>query len=148
LKKLCTKCGNEPRAFGKTKSWGRICLNAAARANHAKNKVRNNARSREYTSRRKRVVVEYVNAVKASPCTDCKQCFHPAAMEFDHLPGSTKSFNIAALVHRAGKLDLIKAEISKCELVCSNCHRVRTWKRNQFNNQNTVVVQERLFKNC
>jgi 5-methylcytosine-specific restriction endonuclease McrA len=64
--------------------------------------------------------------IKAHPCMDCHQTFHPDAMEFDHCRGE-KSFNIA----RARNLSWprIRAEILKCDLVCANCHRIRTHKR-------------------
>lgn len=61
-------------------------------------------------------------------CADCGYNEHPAALDFDHLPGHTKRRSIARMVqaHRSTLLE----EIAKCEVVCSNCHRVRTWKRN------------------
>ena len=71
--------------------------------------------------------LEYVNSLKReSPCTDCGKCFHPVAMDYDHVRGE-KIVNIAYLVNKAFPLESIKEEIEKCELVCSNCHRVRTF---------------------
>ena len=54
--------------------------------------------------------------------------FHPAAMHFDHRPGMTKAFDIGFGCRRYGK-DRILAEIAKCDLVCANCHAVRTFER-------------------
>lgn len=62
-----------------------------------------------------------------SVCHDCKQSFHPAAMEFDHLPGSEKKFNLGNIGRRS--LGAFKKEIKKCQIVCANCHRVRTEER-------------------
>jgi hypothetical protein len=74
---------------------------------------------------------EYVRALKqASPCTDCGGFFHFSAMDFDHT-GSDKSFNIAEAVGRGVSIRALDREIVKCELVCANCHRVRTWIRLQ-----------------
>jgi hypothetical protein len=79
--------------------------------------------------RRERIKT-YVDELKqASPCADCKQSFHPVAMDFDHLPGHTKLKSIAYMVMRRWSLSSIIEEIAKCEIVCSNCHRVRTIKR-------------------
>lgn len=50
-------------------------------------------------------------------------------MDFDHL--GDKKTNIARLVNSEASIKTIKIELSKCELVCSNCHRLRTWQRVQ-----------------
>lgn len=71
---------------------------------------------------------EYVNTVKSAPCTDCKNQYHPFVMDFDHT-GDNKEHIISKMVATPFSLDKIKAEIAKCELVCSNCHRMRTLKR-------------------
>jgi hypothetical protein len=60
---------------------------------------------------------------KARPCTDCGGVFPPCAMDFDHVRGE-KLFNLCrGAQHSALK---VQEEIAKCDLVCSNCHRVRT----------------------
>lgn len=67
----------------------------------------------------------YTELKKDKPCVDCKQVFHPAAMQFDHLPGFEKVNHISAIWSRAKILE----EIQKCDLVCANCHAVRTYER-------------------
>jgi len=49
-------------------------------------------------------------------------------MTFDHRPGATKRDDVSALVGH-GCTDLARAEIEKCDLVCANCHAVRTYMR-------------------
>lgn len=63
-------------------------------------------------------------------CTDCGYNQHPAALEFDHLPGSSKHKAVSLLL--MGSLAKVFAEIDKCEVVCSNCHRIRTTERDQW----------------
>lgn len=70
----------------------------------------------------------FVDRLKARPCTDCGQRFPSPVMEFDHVRGE-KFGIISALVHRASSLAAIEAELEKCELVCANCHRLRTAER-------------------
>ena len=78
---------------------------------------------------RERLLREYVNAIKLERgCADCGYNAHPAALDFDHLPGYEKASTIAVLVNRYG-YDRLVAEIAKCEVVCANCHRVRTANR-------------------
>jgi hypothetical protein len=48
-------------------------------------------------------------------------------MEFDHLPGFEKTNNVGNMKSRSR--EAILAEIAKCEIVCGNCHRARTWLR-------------------
>jgi len=60
-------------------------------------------------------------------CTDCGYNAHAVALDFDHLPGAVKLYRVASMagLRRA----LVDAEIAKCEVVCANCHRVRTATR-------------------
>jgi hypothetical protein len=50
-------------------------------------------------------------------------------MDFDHLDGDTKDFNIASFKVLGLSWHSVLLEIDKCELVCSNCHRIRTRDR-------------------
>ena len=74
-------------------------------------------------------LVAWMRELKSSrPCTDCGGWFHPAAMTFDHLPGTTKRSEISTLLY-SGYRQVLLDEIAKCELVCANCHAVRTFLR-------------------
>lgn len=69
---------------------------------------------------------EFINKVKARPCRDCNNIYPPYVMDFDHIKGE-KIINLGHAT-RYGFPKIIE-EIKKCELVCSNCHRVRTHNR-------------------
>jgi len=85
----------------------------------------------KYKKRRQKVVEEtrrYVQELKESnPCSDCGQHFHYCVMDFDHVRGE-KKFNVSQ-TGRFSNLGAVKLEIAKCDLVCANCHRVRTFRR-------------------
>jgi len=50
-------------------------------------------------------------------------------MQWDHLPGFEKIGDISgSWVGRTE--EEILGEIAKCELVCTNCHTIRTFRRN------------------
>jgi len=68
-----------------------------------------------------------IDILKSEPCTDCGKTFLPCAMDFDHVRGKKKA-SIKDLTNGAS-MEALLAEIRKCELVCSNCHRIRTWTR-------------------
>jgi hypothetical protein len=82
-----------------------------------------------YLGPKRQAVVDYVNEQKSKPCMDCGGLFPPECMDFDHRPEEKKSFGISSFVARGGSLDLVALEIAKCDLVCANCHRVRTRRR-------------------
>jgi transposase len=60
-------------------------------------------------------------------CTDCKEDYPYYVLEFDHL--GDKDFNIGSFQHHTVDMEKVKAEIAKCEVVCSNCHKIRTYNR-------------------
>ena len=67
---------------------------------------------------------EYVRS-KMTPCIDCGY-FHPAAMDFHHIDGSTKFKGGVSKLARGGyKLETLQEELDKCVCLCSNCHRIR-----------------------
>jgi hypothetical protein len=65
---------------------------------------------------------------RGEPCADCGQVFHPAAMHWDHT-GTDKLINISRAVNNGWSRERILLELAKCELVCANCHSVRTYTR-------------------
>lgn len=67
-----------------------------------------------------------VDALKRNPCTDCGGTFPTDAMDFDHVSG-VKVANISDLI--SGPNSVLLAELSKVELVCATCHRIREMNR-------------------
>jgi hypothetical protein len=64
--------------------------------------------------------------LRDSACVDCGER-DPVVLEYDHL--AEKLFAISTLVSRPTRSDLIEAEMAKCDVVCCNCHRRRTYTR-------------------
>lgn len=67
--------------------------------------------------------------LKSKPCTDCGDCFPVCCMDFDHRKGEKKEYNVGSMFAHHYAREKIEREIAKCDLVCSNCHRVRTRDR-------------------
>ncbi|MEK9195788.1 MAG: hypothetical protein AAB914_00290 [Patescibacteria group bacterium] len=94
--------------------------------------------------KRKKEVRRWVNDMKeASPCSDCKISYPYYVMDFDHVGPKTKSIN--AIIDNSS-IRGIKEEIANCELVCSNCHRIRTHTRlnapnSQFKRVNGIIIR-------
>jgi hypothetical protein len=62
-----------------------------------------------------------VVSLKGGGCEICGYSRCPSALTFHHLDPATKSFTIAG-GHTRSRESLL-AEIKKCVLLCSNCHR-------------------------
>ena len=70
----------------------------------------------------------YIKTYKASnPCADCDKYFPSCVMDFDHL--RDKAFLISKAHRIISSIVSLKKEMAKCELVCSNCHRLRSQTR-------------------
>ena len=86
-------------------------------------------------ARRRADLKAYVQNLKeTTPCTDCGVNYPFYVMDFDHVRGE-KVADINRLMGSVQKT-LILAEIDKCDIVCSNCHRRRTHERSN----NTIGV--------
>lgn len=73
---------------------------------------------------------EWFRALKRGrPCVDCAHSYHPYVMDFDHRLGEGKEFKLSTMVNCGFSREKILKEIAKCDLVCANCHRMRTWSR-------------------
>jgi len=107
---------------GQPKKW---CSKACKGKNQ-----RDNRGGKEANKERRRRLVEFISSIKIeSGCVDCGYRESAVALDFDHLPGSEKMFSIGSATARSASQARLKAEMAKCEVVCANCHRVRTHER-------------------
>ena len=94
---------------------------------------KNKERHISYVRRNKRVVTEFIEKYKRDrTCIDCgfPGKDFPYVLDFDHLDGGmSKKFTIGSWSQSVLSIDAIKKEIEKCELVCANCHRKRTFAK-------------------
>lgn len=96
-------------------------LRASRRKHYANNKDQYKRRNDDLRVKTAAIIV----AAKSNPCMDCGRSYPPYVMDFDHRDPGTKRGTITAMA-RYGVKTLL-AEIAKCDLVCANCHRERTW---------------------
>ena len=85
---------------------------------------------RAYLARRRQPRADYVDRIKReNGCADCGiHSEHTEIFDLDHLPGSVKVKSVSVLVTN-GPMEALVAEVAKCEVVCANCHRVRSKAR-------------------
>lgn len=86
---------------------------------------RRSERAKAYVNRRRKATRKLLDAIKNVPCMDCGGTFHPAAMQFDHRDPSTKVANVGQMTNHS--LQKVMEEVAKCDIVCANCHAIRTW---------------------
>lgn len=149
----CSKCGLIKLAneFYLRKKGPRVgdyyekckeCMKSRGRAYYYKNSERqrylSNLRRKRYVNER----LALINKLKNNPCVDCGKIYPPWIMDFDHREGTIKKASISQAVHtnKLWKIEHIMVELEKCDLVCSNCHRNRTYLRIQ-KNKNAAVTK-------
>lgn len=103
--------------------WCKDCVAVYDKVRYPKDKPKIRANTKRYIQRNR----QYLRQIKTdSICVDCGEN-DPVVLEFDHL--NNKIGNIADVVGRAWGIEKIRKEMAKCEIVCANCHRRRTFKR-------------------
>lgn len=81
-------------------------------------------------TRRRLLYLFIFQYLKEHPCIDCGEN-DPIVLDFDHVKDK-KVNNVSTMAHDLRPLDIIKDEISKCEIRCSNCHRKKTAKEQNW----------------
>lgn len=66
--------------------------------------------------------------LRTVPCLDCNLTFPYFVMQFDHRDATNKRYVVTQMIGRAGT-GTILAEVAKCDIVCANCHRDRSYRR-------------------
>lgn len=96
----------------------------------------NRNQSPEYKARKLRIqkerlikIKDFIYKVKTdSGCMDCGES-DPVVLDFDHRPGTDKEGNIGSYRSLGWSIERLTKEIKKCDVVCANCHRRRTYNR-------------------
>ena len=133
--RMCSKCflyfdlsdfrkrSDKPHLYD---SQCKDCRRETVNESYARNKEKTNeARRLKQEEKRKparRYVFEYLST---HPCVDCGNSDW-RVLEFDHVRGD-KWKNVCDIMDRP--LQVVIDEIAKCESVCANCHKIRSYTR-------------------
>lgn len=99
------------------------------RAYYAANKEAQKGRTKDRSKRYRAELRALIRSLKESkPCADCNVSYPWYVMDYDHVRG-TKESNVSIMVANLASKKRVLDEIDKCDLVCSNCHRERTFSR-------------------
>lgn len=120
LEKFSRRSKNSEKRYFQCKD----CVKTYQRSHYQKNKKQYRTRIKRWKDNQ----IEKFRQLKENPCMDCNQQYPYYVMDFDHVRGK-KEFNISSISCRNCSFEKILEEIRKCDLVCANCHRIRTFKR-------------------
>lgn len=132
--KICTRCQEEKefsefrfrdKKKGTLQCWCKKCFSIYEKDKWKKSSTRrksNIEKNKERRLRNKQFVFDYL-ADKS-----CEECGIDdwRVLEFDHLDRSKKSFGVSDCCSRCLSIKRIQQEISKCRILCANCHRIHT----------------------
>ena len=127
--KWCYKCNknrdieqfslNKSRKDGRS-SQCRICHSKMRKKHYIKNRKK----IIEQVSQYKKDLAQFIRDYKTNkPCCDCGNIYPYYVLDFHHK--YDKKFSISQAFRAAGKKQLLE-EMAKCDLLCANCHRIRT----------------------
>lgn len=124
LAKLCSHCGLRPR-------WRRSSRCESCKKLYDKSFYQDHQPAKiESAVKRKHDLLDWYRELKhQKPCRDCGAVLHYCQLDFDHLPQYQKRFEVSQMVRLGYEKEKIVEEVRKCELVCKNCHALRTWRR-------------------
>ena len=78
--------------------------------------------------KRKKTIKKWIiDFKKDKGCIVCGEN-RPATLDFHHRNPDEKETEIMTAVKRGWSINRLQKEIDKCDIMCSNCHRVLHWK--------------------
>ena len=114
------------RTNGKAQYWCRRCHRLYQRRYYEEHQAYYAKLIAERVERNRSLV----RKAKSVPCADCGRRYPHYVMDFDHRPGEKKCFALASAMGQTRiSAERLRAEIAKCDVVCANCHRIRTHSR-------------------
>lgn len=137
--KICGTCETEKqldqfawrnKAKGVRHNCCRACQKIASAQWYEANRTRQRENVAANNVRHQAAARALVRAAKDVPCMDCGQRYPYYVMDLDHVRGK-KVMHVGSMASRRFSLEKLRQEIAKCDPVCANCHRVRTWNRSQ-----------------
>lgn len=88
--------------------------------------LRNRQREIQRVTARQALTVAMLRELRRGPCADCGTVFKPNQMDFDHRNPGDKLFRLTEGRAMLMSRERLLSELSKCDVVCANCHRMRT----------------------
>lgn len=115
------------KLLGRRQKHCRDCMRKFNRESYERRSPERKQQVREEQERKKQEARQFVwDYLSTHPCVDCGES-NPVVLEFDHVRGR-KTKAVSDMVRGGFSLARIQQEISRCEIRCANCHRIKTHK--------------------
>ncbi len=112
---MASKDGEERRAYIREydKGW------------YQQHRERRLEKRRQHSEQLKQWLDRYKSKLR---CVECGEN-HPACIQFHHRNREEKSFGIGGIIRKTHvSIKRLEKEISKCEILCGNCHAKLHWR--------------------
>lgn len=130
LSRLVTLCASAARIREELAKCDPRCVRCHRQVTHQQRFSKNRRADRNPPSWQRRIDMQDENdAIKLRRgCADCGWRGWARGLDWDHVRGP-KVATIAILIGKIRPWSEVLAEMKKCEVVCANCHRIRTCER-------------------
>lgn len=149
IEKMCHSCYEGKESFpvikGKEKSICKDCYTQLyGDIFEIEKKQKENRRKIEKEIKFKNLTFVF-NILKESVCENCgNKDFR--VLEFDHRFRELKDDNVSNLITN-GTIKKLKEEISKCDILCANCHKIKTHRENNSWRHQFFIEQTKGIEN-
>ncbi len=130
--RVCARCGElKPLSDYHNSRTGQYSYCRDCRNGYDRRYYHEHSRSARLERRRSQLTAarRWMAEIKSGvPCADCGEIFPIYVMQWDHLPEFQKIDEVSAMVSSRTR-EAVLEELKKCELVCANCHVIRTANR-------------------
>lgn len=136
--KICNRCDKElplsnfckkVSSLDGLQGFCKVCNSERSKTYYKNNHEKHKRVIKDRGHKQKQLIREFLlNLLKNSECKDC-QNNDIRVLEFDHLPGFEKKHNVSEMITGRYSVLRVQEEINKCEIVCANCHKIRTIDR-------------------
>lgn len=135
--KICSRCKEQKENSKFAKNRTKKCLQAyckecnkqAHKEWYKENSKRIKKLNQDFRKTNKEENIEIIwNILLRSKCSICNES-NPLVLEFDHI--GKKRNNISRAIETFSSDSLIK-ELEQCQILCSNCHSIKTQKDGNF----------------
>ena len=125
--RTCSKCQSAYTHYGQNRSYCKPCKQDYQRKYYAKNpawraSIRKHSKAK---AKRRHAIVRRYKQMKGCACCGINDW---RILEFDHREAANKVASVSVLINNSSSWQKIKAEIAKCDVLCCNCHRIKTFE--------------------
>ena len=116
--KIADEFAWENEKEGKKSHRCKTCQNIMTKAHYKNNKSKYNSNRRNHRKQDRDWLQKYKSTKFCALCGETHSC----CLEFHHKNPKTKKFRISDAIGRRSRKEILR-EISKCLILCSNCHK-------------------------